>query len=67
MLQVLVVISQSFVVEKRNGAMQKLLKKEKQREKNDEKKIDTKVSEILKTMGSQRLAEKKKNKIAHIL
>ena len=47
--------------------MQKLLKKEKQREKNDEKKIDTKVSEILKTMGSQRLAEKKKNKIAHIL
>ena len=62
MLQVLVVISQSFVVEKRNGAMQKLLKKEKQREKNDEKKIDTKVSEIFKTMGTQMPARKKKKR-----
>ena len=37
MLQVLVAISQSFVAEKRHGAMQKLFIK-KEREKNDEEK-----------------------------
>ena len=56
MLQVLVAISQSFVAERRHGAVQKLFKKrekEKKRcEKRDEKKMDTKVSEIFKTMGT---------------
>ena len=49
MIQVLVSISQSFVVEKRHGAMQKLFmkKKKKRVEKNGQ------VSEILKTMGTQ--------------
>ena len=49
MLQVLVAISQSFVVEKRHGAMQKLFikKEEKKRwEKNGQ------VFEIFKTMGT---------------
>ena len=49
MLQVLVAISQSFV-EKRHGAMKNLfIKKEKN---DDEKKMDTKVYEIFKTMGT---------------
>ena len=51
MLQVLVAISQSFVAEKRHGAMQKLFIK-KREEKRDEKKMDTKVSKIFKIMGS---------------
>ena len=38
MLQVLVAISQSFVVEKRHGAIQKLLKKRERKEKKVEKK-----------------------------
>ena len=46
MLQVFVAISQSFVTEKRHGAMQKLFIKK-------EKKMDTKVSEIFKTMDTQ--------------
>ena len=49
MLQVLVAISQSFVVEKRHGALQKLfIKKEKKKswEKNGQ------VSEIFKTIGT---------------
>ena len=49
MLQVLVAISQSFVEEKRHGAMEKLfIKKKKKR--RDEK--NRQVSEILKTMGT---------------
>ena len=54
MLQVLVTISQSFVAEKRHGAMQKLFKSKKQRK--DKKKRDWEkngqVSEISKTMGT---------------
>jgi hypothetical protein len=47
MLQVLVTISQSFVAEKRHGAMQKLfMKKKKKRVKNRQ------MSEITKTMGT---------------
>jgi hypothetical protein len=38
MLQVLVPISQSFVAEKRHGAMQKLFKKGKEKKKKVEKK-----------------------------
>ena len=48
MLQVLVAISQSFVAEKRHGAMQKLFIKKRKRS----EKMDTKVSEISKTMGT---------------
>ena len=55
MLQVLVVISQSFVVEKRNGAMQKLLIK-KRIKKNGQ------VSEISKTMDTQMSARRKERK-----
>jgi hypothetical protein len=54
MLQVLVAISQSFVAEKRHGAMQKLLVKKRRRIKKErvKKKMDTKVSKIFKTMGT---------------
>jgi hypothetical protein len=44
--KILVTISQSSVIEKRHGAMQKLFIKK------DLKKMDTKVFEILKTMGT---------------
>ena len=48
MLQVLGAISQSFVAEKRHGAMQKLfIKKEKK-----EMRKNGQVSEIFKTMGT---------------
>jgi hypothetical protein len=49
MLQVLIAISQSFLVEKRHGAIQKLFikKKEKSIGKNGQ------VSEISKTMGTR--------------
>ena len=53
MLQVLVAISQNFVAEKRHGAMQKLSRKKEKKRKKEFTKIDTKVSEILKTMGTQ--------------
>ena len=58
MLQVLIAISQSIVAEKRHGAMQKLLKKEKKKswEKNGQ------VSEIFKTMGTQMPAWKKRKR-----
>ena len=47
MLQVLVTISQSFVAEKRHGAMQKLfIKKEKKRDEKMDK------CPIFKTMGT---------------
>ena len=46
MLQVLVAISQKKFAQKRHGAMQKLFIKK-------EKKMDTKVSEIFKTMDTQ--------------
>ena len=48
MLQVLVDISlKCFVAVKRHGAMQKLEKRKKEREK-----IDTKMSRVFKTMGT---------------
>ena len=40
-------LSQSFVAEKKHGAMQKFEKKEKK-----EEKIDTKMSGVFKTMGT---------------
>ena len=49
MLQVLVAISQSFVTEKRHGAMQKLFIKKK---KNGEMRKNGQVSEIFKIMGT---------------
>ena len=52
MLQVLVAISQSFVVEKRHGAMQKLFKKKRKKRKKKLKK-NGQMSEICKTMGTQ--------------
>ena len=51
MLQVLVAISQSFVAEKRHGAMQKLFIKKERKEKKELK--NGQVSEIFKTMGAQ--------------
>ena len=53
MLQVLVAISQSFVAEKRHGAMQKLFIKKERKEKKWWEKMDTRVLEIFKTMGTQ--------------
>ena len=50
MLQVLVAISQSFVVEKRHGAMQKLFIKKKGKKEIWEK--NGQVSKISKTMGT---------------
>jgi hypothetical protein len=53
MLQVLVTIFQSFVAEKRHGAMQKLfMKKERKEEKSVNKEKNGQVSEISKTMGT---------------
>ena len=66
MLQVLVAISQSFVVEKRHGAMQKLfIKKEKKRRRFE--KID-KCLKYLKQWVLRCPPEKKEmNKIASVL
>jgi hypothetical protein len=49
MLQVIVKISQRFIVEKRHGAMQKFEKKKKKRERE---KMSTKMFEVFKTMGT---------------
>ena len=51
MLQVLVAISQSFVAEKRHGAIQKLFKKKRKKRKKKLRK-NGQVSEISKTMGT---------------
>ena len=57
MLQILVTISQKFCCRKETWAMQNLfIKKKKKKKKNDDeelKKMDTKVSEIFKTIGTQ--------------
>ena len=49
-MQVLVAISQSFVAEKRHGAMKKLFIKKRKRKKELRK--NGQVSEIFKTMGT---------------
>ena len=61
MLQVLVAISQSFVVEKRHGAMQKLFKKRERKEKKVEKKW-TSVRDILNNGYSDARLKKERSK-----
>jgi hypothetical protein len=69
MLQVLVVISQSFVAEKRHVAIQKLLiKKEKRKElKKIEKCPRYPKQWVLSYLFEKKRRERKMNKIAHVL
>ena len=67
MLHVLVNISlEKFCCRNRHGAMQKKKRKKKEK-KNKLKKMDTKISGVLKTMGTNMPAMKKNQEIAPAL
>ena len=52
MLQVLVAISQKFCCRKETWSYAKVINKKREEEKKEMRKMDTKVSEIFKTMGT---------------